>query len=62
VKRHLRGVGLQLDSVSPDPTKKAATYEHRSERSEQLDTGPVRERRLYSLLRERRRARRRLQE
>jgi hypothetical protein len=49
VKRHLRGVGLHLDSVSPDPTKTAVTYEHRSERSEQLDTGPVRERSLIQI-------------
>jgi len=32
--------------VSPDPTKIAATNEHRSEQSEQLDTAPVRERSL----------------
>ena len=32
------GVSFQLHSVSPDPTKTAATYEHRSERSEQSNT------------------------
>ena len=31
---------------SPDPTKTAATNEHRSERSEQLNSAPVRERNL----------------
>ena len=30
--------------VSPDPTKTAATNEHRSERSEQSNTAPVRKR------------------
>ncbi len=36
-------LSLASRQVAPDPTKTAATNEHRSERSEQLDT-PVRER------------------
>jgi hypothetical protein len=37
-------LSLAPQSVSPDPTKTAATNEHRSERSEQSDRAPVRER------------------
>jgi hypothetical protein len=35
---------LGYGGVSPDPTKTAATNEHRSERREQSNTAPVRER------------------
>jgi hypothetical protein len=41
-------LSLAPQSVSPDPTKTAATNEHRSERSEQSDRAPVRERNPYS--------------
>jgi hypothetical protein len=36
--------GSATQRGSPDPTKTAATNEHRSERSEQSNTAPVRER------------------
>jgi hypothetical protein len=41
-------LSLAPQSVSPDSTKTAATKEHRSERSEQSDRAPVRERNLHS--------------